>query len=127
MDQKGETLIEVIVAMVILSMLVISYFSWTTISFTSISNYGKKTIALNYAREITEEIKAYSSYSNLNNEFLSKPAKMTGVKDIYKYDVSFSPSYSSGNKLYDISVTITFPTHIKMQNVVLQSKLYLEP
>lgn len=99
-SDQGLTLIELVVAMLILSLFVITYATATTTSFNGYFTAGKKTVALNYARQKIETIKANPTKTtvNVSNVPLGAPG--------YTYSLSMAPYYG---KVYAVYVSVYYP------------------
>ena len=123
LNEQGESLIEVIVSMLILAMFVLFYVSSTTTSFTATNIYGKKTVAVNYAKEKLEEIKSFTTYTAFNTAFTSKKTGFCDTNHVYSYEVIYVAPV--GN-MCDIKVTVSYPVKGVTQSVVLETKIFWE-
>ncbi|WP_083757246.1 type IV pilus modification PilV family protein [Carboxydothermus hydrogenoformans] len=114
MKEKGFSLVETMVAVLLLLLILIPLLNLLTASSFSYNAAGNQTKALNAAREIIEELRL-KSYEQINNTSGVTP-------DGFKYSLSVvnkSTNLNFAIPYKEVSVTVYYPTGTGEKTVVL--------
>lgn len=150
LDQKGETLVEVVMALGILSLVLVSSYALATGTFRLGRGAGERTQAVNFLQQQAEALRAYrnqepwpefaqkvSGLSVNGASFCMIPPKSTDVVKKWQPVASTdtgctingvfiainSPTPGANNELYDFNLAATWKTASQDNNVTLTTKL----
>ncbi len=150
LDQKGETLVEVVMALGILSLVLVSSYALATGTFRLGRGAGERTQAVNYLQQQAEALRAYrnqvtwpefaqtvSGLSANGATFCMIPPKPTDAVRQWLPVASSnagctingilitvtSPTPGSASELYDFNFAATWKTASQDNNVTLTTKL----
>ena len=151
LDQRGETLVEVVMALGILSLVLVSSYALATGTFRLGRGAGERTQAVNYLQEQAEALRTYrdktaqwSDFStkmaaynpSLNKTFcMYKTNNVLGTEkvwDITETDckrgpitlaITASPEPGTANQQYNFVLVATWKTGSQDNNVRLTTKL----
>jgi Tfp pilus assembly protein PilV len=149
-DQRGETLVEVVMALGILSLVLVSSYALATGTFRLGRGAGERTQAVNYLQEQAEALRTYRNSTPSWADFQSSMANYAGrtfcmqqstdpvtskkawkpstadcTRDSIAIAITAQPVVTAGiaNQQYNYELTATWKTGREQNNVRLTTKL----